>query len=86
LDYELKLYRDALKFVAKQDKPNRKRIMAALEGLQKEPPEGDIKRMQGEDGLFRLRIGSYRAIYEMDRETGTVYVLAIGNRGDIYKR
>lgn len=32
----------------------------------------------------RLRVADYRVIYRVDEEARTVYVVAIGNRKDIY--
>lgn len=43
-----------------------------------------IKPLEGFSG-FRLRIGSYRAIYELDNAQLIVTVFNIGSRGDIYK-
>jgi len=36
--------------------------------------------------LFSLRIGGMRAVYEVDADKEAVVVLAIGPRGDIYKK
>jgi mRNA interferase RelE/StbE len=44
----------------------------------------DIKALEGLSG-FRLRIGSYRAVYEIDNGRLIVTVFNIGSRGDIYK-
>ena len=44
----------------------------------------DIKRLSGLDG-YRLRIGDYRAIHEIDNGRLIITVITIGNRGDIYK-
>jgi mRNA interferase RelE/StbE len=44
----------------------------------------DIKALEGLSG-FRLRIGNYRAIYEIDNGRLIVTVFNIGSRGDIYK-
>lgn len=38
---------------------------------------GDVKRLQGRDG-FRLRIGSYRVIFDEDRQT--ILAIYIGRR------
>jgi mRNA interferase RelE/StbE len=83
--YKVELRRPAAKFLAKQDRATQRRIIQALEGLQKVPPEGDIKPMKGHPGLYRLRIGTYRAVYEVDHSKQIVYVRVIGNRGDVYK-
>jgi mRNA interferase RelE/StbE len=44
----------------------------------------NIKKLQGREG-YGLRIGRYRAIYEIVGETINVMVLDAGPRGDIYK-
>lgn len=39
------------------------------------------------DGRKRLRVGSWRVIYRIydDTEVEILYIIDIGNRGDIYK-
>lgn len=60
-------------------------MTAALERLKSKPHTG--KSLRGElEGLFSLRIGGMRAVYEVDADKEAVVVLAIGPRGDIYKR
>jgi mRNA interferase RelE/StbE len=44
----------------------------------------DAKPLQGRDG-FRLRIGDWRLIYEVDRGRLIILVVEIGPRGDVYK-
>lgn len=80
--------KSALKFLSKLDRKSVERIRTAIEGLTHTPPEGDIKAMQGfDDGRKRLRVGSWRVIYRIDPagEIEVLFVIDIGNRGDIYK-
>lgn len=84
--YKLIYHKSALKFIAKLDKPTQTRISNALRGLTISPPEGDIRRLKGYVNLYRLRIGTYRVIFEANHQEETVYIEAIGNRGDIYKK
>ena len=80
--------KDSLKFLAKLDKKSVQRIRSAIEGLTCNPPIGDIKPLQGfSDGRSRLRLGSWRVIYKYGVENSLeiLFVLDIGNRGDIYK-
>ncbi len=84
LTYRLTLNRDAVKFVAKQEKAVQERIRKSLLGLTVRPPIGDIKPMKGYDKRFRLRVGSYRVLFEIDHQEQIVYILAIDNRGDVY--
>ena len=58
------------------------RMKATLRKLAEEPPQGDIKALQGQDG-YRLRVGKYRLLFVID--DGKIIVHDIGPRGQIYK-
>ncbi len=84
----IKYSKDSLKFLSKLDKKSVSRIREAINGLTKEPPVGDIKPMQGyADDRKRLRVGSWRVIYKygIESEIEILFIIDIGNRGDIYK-
>lgn len=79
---------DSLKFLSKLDKKSVDRIRSAIEDLTLNPPKGDIKVMQGySDNRKRLRVGTWRIIYKygVDNEIEILFIIDIGNRGDIYK-
>jgi mRNA interferase RelE/StbE len=46
-------------------------------------PPGCLK-LTGRDG-WRIRVGDYRVIYEIDDEQKTVTILHIGHRRDVYR-
>ena len=80
--------KDSLKFLSKLDKKSVERIRNAIDGLTCHPPLGDIRPLQGyADGTKRLRVGSWRIIYRIENEAAIeiLFVIDIGNRGDIYK-
>ena len=84
----IKYSKDSLKFLSKLDKKSVIRIREAISGLTLDPPKGDIKLMQGyTDNRKRLRVGSWRIIYKYDSENSVeiLFIIDIGNRGDIYK-
>lgn len=84
----IKYSKDSLKFLSKLDKKSVIRIREAIAKLTLDPPEGDIKLMQGyTDNRKRLRVGSWRIIYKYDNENSIeiLFIIDIGNRGDIYK-
>lgn len=74
-----------LKFLAKQEVTIQERIAKGLTGLLTIPPRGDIKQMKGYQGLYRLRIGTYRILFEISHTEKIVYIQAIDSRGGIYK-
>ena len=85
------LSEDAAKEYAKINEPTKSRVKRALSKLAKEPPEGDIKRLEGRDG-YRVRFGGWRILFDIDREymhedseRGAVFVYEISTRGDVYK-
>lgn len=87
---KIRYSKQALKFLAKQENKVVKRIRQGIAELANKQPTTDVKPMQGKrkkDGDMRLRIGSFRIIYNYDEEKGytILLVLKIDNRGDIYK-
>lgn len=80
--------KDALKFLKKLDSKSVARIRNAIQGLTQSPPVGDIKPMQGyNDNRKRLRVGGWRVIFKYGTggEIEVLFVIDIGNRGDVYK-
>ncbi len=84
LNSKLIYHKRALKFLEKQEATVQGRIVKALKGLIVRPPHGDIKPLQGKGNLMRLRVGTYRIIFEVNLDESVVYILTIDNRGDVY--
>jgi mRNA interferase RelE/StbE len=83
--YEVVLNKNAVVSLGKSTPQIRHRIFAALDKVKTNPLSG--KRLHGElDGLFSLRIGEMRIIYEIDSNQKIIVVHAIGPRGDVYKK
>jgi mRNA interferase RelE/StbE len=75
------LDRKAAKQLSRQNEPLKGRIIGALRKLENEPPEGDIKRMEGST-FYRARASDFRIIFTMDTE---IRVYKIESRGQVYK-
>lgn len=80
--YQIVVLKRAKKFIDKLSVNDKKRIVEALEKL---PDEGDIKKMQGYDRYYRLRVGDFRIIYTVDNGKLMICVVDAGNRGQIYR-
>ena len=83
MKYQIKIEKDAQKFLKKLPRPDETRVLKAIAKL---PDEGDRKQMKGRPGFFRLRVGDYRIIYTVDNGQLIVRVVDAGNRGQIYNR
>lgn len=85
MKYTIVLEKPAEKFILRLAKPEKERVLRAIDKL---PHEGDVKQLKGQRhrGKFRLRVGDYRIIYTVDNGRLVVCIIDAGNRGDIYKR
>ena len=82
MSYRVYIEKPARKFIQKQSPDQQRRILTALYKL---PDVGDIFPMRGKANQYRVRIGTYRAVYNLDRDVLTVTVIKVDNRGDVYK-
>jgi len=85
--YSIQLLDEAIDELSQIDKPIAKRITKKIkwlseniENIQPEGLTGDLT------GLYKLRVGSYRVIYEILEEERLIIIHAIGHRSKIYKR
>lgn len=44
----------------------------------------DVKKLQGVEGAYRLRLGHYRVIYEIDDKKLLINRIKIQSRGNVY--
>ena len=61
------------------------RIIARLEELELDPRPLGVKKLSGVDNLYRLRVGEYRIVYEIQDAVLFVLVVAVGHRREIYR-
>ena len=80
--YKIDISKRALKFIAKQPKPQQELLLKAISKL----PTGDIKSLKGHKNVYRLRVDDFRIIYTIDNGKMVICVIDAGNRGQIYKR
>jgi len=83
--YKVVLGKDAARTLEKLPVKMQRRIISALGRLSANPLKGK-KLRGGLEGLFSLRIGEMRVVYEIDSARQTIVVHGIGSRGDIYKK
>ena len=78
------LHHTAEKYIMRLNTADRNRIENAINGLEKEPPEGDITPITGEPGKFRTRVGSYRLLWRV--KDNNILITHIDPRGQVYNK
>jgi len=63
----------------------KRRLAPKLDLLQAEPRPRAAVRLSGREGIYRLRVGSYRVLYQVADDRQTVLVLAVGHRREVYR-
>ena len=58
------------------------RLRVAIRDLANEPrPEG-VRKLRGEEWTWRIRVGQYRVVYDIDDDRGLVVVLRVARRSE----
>jgi mRNA interferase RelE/StbE len=85
--YHIRVLEEASRELARLDKPVGRRIAerinwlaANLDSIRPEALRGDLI------GLYKLRVGDYRVIYEVIRNEKTIVIHAVGHRREIYRK
>jgi mRNA interferase RelE/StbE len=72
--------------LAKKDRAVMLRIDRAILSLADEPTPPNSKHLAGDvANLYRLRVGDYRIIYQVDGGKLVVLVVHVGHRKDVYR-
>ncbi|NAS88677.1 type II toxin-antitoxin system RelE/ParE family toxin [ANME-1 cluster archaeon AG-394-G21] len=72
------------KFLKKADKILVKRMIEKIENLRETPITHDTKTVEGSKGLFRVRVGDYRILYEVDYRNNLIGIIKIDKRPRVY--
>ena len=82
MTYTIVFSKKASNQLKKLDKTTQERIFKALERIRIRP-EKYVQKLVG-SSEFRLRVGDYRLILDIDKERIQILVLKIGHRKNIY--
>lgn len=73
----------SLKRINKGNRKAGRAIGIAIEALTTEPRPHGYKKLTGQPGLYRIRVGQYRVVYTIDDEPPVVHIRIVGVRGDL---
>lgn len=61
------------------------KIIEDISALAEVPRPAGCKKLKGYKNAYRIRVGDYRIIYEVEDKILRVIIIAIGHRKDIYE-
>jgi mRNA interferase RelE/StbE len=82
MQYSIIILKRALKDLESIQKSEAQRILSALDGLQHDLT-GDVKKLTNHTPEYRLRVGSYRILFEIQDDM--IYIYRILHRSNAYK-
>lgn len=85
MSYQLEITRRAQRALARLQHRDLDRIREAIAGLADEPRPAGCKKLTGREA-WRIRVGRYRVIYEVEDTARVVTVVEVGHRRDVYRR
>jgi mRNA interferase RelE/StbE len=85
MPYELYIERRAEKDLKKLEAPLFSEIVARIKELADNPHPPGSKKIAGSHNDWRIRIGSYRVLYEIDNKTKTIKIMRVKHRREAYR-
>ena len=83
MTFEIIWSASAIKDLKKIDRPIAKRIFDAITRLKEDPYHNIIKLTNS--SYYRLRVGDYRVILDIEKNKLRILIIKIGHRKKIYK-
>ncbi|MDR0811539.1 MAG: type II toxin-antitoxin system RelE/ParE family toxin [Paludibacter sp.] len=82
--YSINFTKNAIRQLSKVPEPYYENIKLAIRELAVNPRPSGCKKLQGLAG-YRIRVGTYRVIYEIFDNELLIDIIAIGHRREIYR-
>jgi mRNA interferase RelE/StbE len=83
--YSLEVSATAEKQLRRVPRADQVRILRAVAALADEPHPARCRKLATYEDVFRIRVGTYRVIYSVERSRVVVILLKIGHRKDVYR-
>lgn len=83
--YRVEISRSATKDLRGIDRKWIPRIIEAIEALTSDPRPPGCKKLVGSDHTYRLRVGDYRVVYDIQDHTLLILIIRVRHRRDVYR-
>ena len=83
--YQIEWKQSALRELKHLDRQSIPLIIKAIESLASNPFPQSVKKLQGSEHKYSLRVGDYRVIYEVYSRRLVIEVIRVRHRKDAYR-
>jgi mRNA interferase RelE/StbE len=83
--YQVDLSKRAKRQLSKLDSDTQASIGAAIDDLAVDPRPSGVKKLKGEETVYRIRVRDYRILYEIQDDELLILVIKIGHRREVYR-
>ena len=83
-NYRIQIKPSAVKELEAIQLKDRKRLVARIRRLAKEPRPDGCEKLSGQD-KYRVRQGHYRVLYSVDDAEPSLTIVKIGHKRDVYR-
>ncbi|MDZ4872108.1 MAG: hypothetical protein CLLPBCKN_001496 [Chroococcidiopsis cubana SAG 39.79] len=85
MTYSVEIAPAAKRQIKKLSKNIQQLIVERLEQLAEIPRPPGVLKMEGEESLYRIRVGDYRIIYEIQDRVLLIVIVKVGHRSSVYR-
>ena len=85
MSYQVIFSKGAARQFKKLPQNIQERIQIKIDDLAIEPRPNGVKKLEGEDSLYRIRVGDYRVVYEILDDILLVTVIKVKHRRSVYR-
>ncbi len=83
--YRLEVKEKAVKELARVRSDIGMRLLQSMDSLASDPRPRQSHKLSGSENSYRLRVGDYRVLYQVDDDTRLVTIFRVGHRREVYR-
>ena len=83
--FQIEWKKSALRELKRLDRKIIPRVISAVESLSTDPFPSGVRKLQGSDNTYRVRVGRYRIVYEIFQAKIVIVIIRVRHRKDAYR-
>lgn len=84
--FEVLFSKKAVAFIDSLPKGNKDKLRDIVDEMKVNPFSHPYKKIRGKKGLYRVRIGQFRLLYQVGESQQKVYIIKLDTRQKVFKK